>query len=619
MYEKFYGLKEKPFNMTPDPKFLYLSQQHEQALAHLIYGIKEKKGITLLTGEVGTGKTTIINAMLEKLKQSVRIAHISNPNMVLEDLFTYIFDGFRIDAPVASKSKCLIKLRDFLLKQSRTGINSILIIDEAQNLSLEILEEIRLLSNLETKKEKLIQILLVGQPELNLKLSNPQLRQLRQRISAKFHITPLNLKETQEYISQRLLVAGANNTEIFNKKAINEIFFYTHGIPRLINIICDLSLVIGFAFQKTKIDERIIKEAIKSLADNHSPTVLDEPLSSDQTHQITEIIATSRNDRKRSLLRYVGIGVISCLVFGVTFFWAWDLSVMVRTLKREINQITPSGNNQEIKQELINDKDSMADKPDKIEDMELNTEEAISSLREENTREEDKGTDPLGFEDYIPKPEEESSSESLPANKVEEPIALPPKAIEMVPSNLEQDTTEDIIIPKKTLQVNAPEKKLAAKEKRIAVVKKGDTLTSLAIEVYGLASKEIFSFIRSANPDITDINHIIVGQRIIFPELPSELLLPYGSSFESFGVQVDAFWELGEANNKLLQLMDKGYHPLLIPVDVPSRGRLYRVILGIFRYEEEADRYVDSLKTQEGFNSVEVIPLLHYRPITTFQ
>ena len=606
MYEKFYGVREKPFNVTPDPKFLYLSQQHKQALAHLIYGVKEKKGITLLTGEVGTGKTTIINAMLERVNQAVRIAHISNPNMVLEDLFTYIFDGFKIDAPTTSKSKCLIILRDFLLKQTKSGINSILIIDEAQNLSLEILEEIRLLSNVETTKEKLIQILLVGQPELNLKLANPQLRQLRQRISARFHITPLNIKETQEYVAQRLLVAGASNTEIFNKTANNEIFFYTHGIPRLINIICDLSLVIGFAFQKARIDERIVKEAIKSLADNHSQGLSDKPLPPEQTQHLAEI-DTARTVSKKSILCSLGIVLLSCLVFGITFFWAWDLSVMVKTINRTINQIAPIPKDTGLKDEPLADKNPMTDKRDKTEIVAEKTEEVILPKEQVST------TPQIETRSYVPESEEEGGIEGLQTNTAEELTAQNMEEQEIVPKSLEEDIediNEDVMEPKEAPRYNKPAEKLRDRAKKI-VAKKGDTLTGISIAVYGLASKEIFSFVRAANPEITDINHIRVGQNVLFPELPSDLSLPYSS----FGVQVDAFWNLEEANNRLLQLMDKGYRPLLIPVHIPQRGRLYKVIMGIFPYKDEANRYGDSLKIQEEFSSIEVIPLPHYEPI----
>jgi type II secretory pathway predicted ATPase ExeA/phage tail protein X len=610
--------------MTPDPKFLYLSQQHKQALAHLIYGVKEKKGITLLTGEIGTGKTTIINAMLEKVDQAVRITHVSNPNMVLEDLFTYIFDGFKIDAPVISKSKCLIKLRDFLLRQTRKGINSILIIDEAQNLSLDILEEIRLLSNLETKKEKLIQILLVGQPELNFKLANPKLRQLRQRISAKFHIVPLNIKEVQEYISQRLGVAGISNIELFNKKAINEIFFYTHGIPRLINVICDLSLVMGFAFQKARIDERIIKEAVKSLSDNHSPGVPDKsppPEKAQKMPETRDIVMLRENIRakmSKSPLRSLGIWLISCLVFGIILLWAWDLSIMVKTINQTIGKIAPSRNYPGLRNEPPDHEGSVTEKPDKAEPIEQMTEPPPSSIIGGDKKEKDTAIPQMDTESNIHEQEENRGQESLQSNESGEQISLKKDEPEIVPERVQKDVKKAATGSRLTPRNNKTRERLMNRGKKIAV-KRGDTLTGLAVGVYGLASREIFSLVRAANPGIADINRIRIGQQILFPDLPASLSLPFRSSHESFGVQVDVLRELEKANSKLLQLMEKGYRPLLIPVNLPQGERLYRVILGIFSDESEAINYGDSLKTQEEFPSIVIIPLPQYEAVGSQQ
>jgi general secretion pathway protein A len=265
MYEKFYGFIEKPFNVTPDPRFLYLGERHREALAHLIYGVREKKGFIVLTGEVGAGKTTLIHTLIERLDSSVKTALIFNSNITLKELFLFILDEFELKAKFQTKADFLIKLNDFLIERLKRNENTVLIIDEAQNLSPLILEEIRLLLNLETSKNKLLQIILSGQPELNHKLNLPKLRQLKQRISIRYHLPPLTAAETKEYIRERLGIAGSQNSSIFTQKAMEEIFKYSKGIPRVINILCDNSLLIGYATNQPKIVPKIVKESIRDL------------------------------------------------------------------------------------------------------------------------------------------------------------------------------------------------------------------------------------------------------------------------------------------------------------------------------------------------------------------
>jgi general secretion pathway protein A len=265
MYEKFYGFTEKPFNITPDPHFLYLGEHHQEALAHLTYGIKERKGFIVITGEVGTGKTTLIHTLLARLEPNVKTALIFNPNLTLEDFFLLVFDEFELEASQLTKAHFLITLNNFLLQGAERNENAVLIIDEAQNLPLPILEEIRLLLNLETAKSKLLQIVLSGQPELHQKLNLPGLRQLKQRISIRYHIPPLSREETGKYIKERLRIAGSPNPSLFTDKAINEIFKYSKGIPRLVNILGDNALLLGYADDKQTIDHPIIRECIADL------------------------------------------------------------------------------------------------------------------------------------------------------------------------------------------------------------------------------------------------------------------------------------------------------------------------------------------------------------------
>lgn len=266
MYESFYGLKESPFNVTPDPQFIYLGEKHREALAQLLYGVNEKKGFILITGEIGTGKTTLIRYLLGKLSGSnnTRAAFLFNPKLSVHDFFQYILKDWGIAVQGNSKGDCLHTLNQELLRAYKNGENFILIVDEAQGLNPALLEEIRLLSNLETSKAKLLQIVLIGQPELNKVLRQPNFRQLRQRINLRYHLRPLSKKETGEYIKKRLTVAGAKDP-IFTKKAIEEVYRISGGIPRLINILCDNTLVNGYALDQKVIDHKIVREVAKDL------------------------------------------------------------------------------------------------------------------------------------------------------------------------------------------------------------------------------------------------------------------------------------------------------------------------------------------------------------------
>jgi type II secretory pathway predicted ATPase ExeA len=261
MYKSFYGLKENPFNVNPDPRFLFLTKQIEEALTGLMYGIQTRKGFITLTGEVGTGKTTLINRLLDWLHhRRARTAFLFNSRMNSSQLFDFILAEFDTQCDSKSKSQQLLKLNHWLLERYRDGETVVLIIDEAQNLTYPVLEEIRLLTNLETSTEKLLQIVLSGQPELEEKLKLPQLRQLRQRIMLRCRTTPLTEEQTREYVAERLRIAGATGDPIFSAKTVEAVHVYSMGIPRVINLLCEHSLVNGFVEQQRPIQPKIVEE-----------------------------------------------------------------------------------------------------------------------------------------------------------------------------------------------------------------------------------------------------------------------------------------------------------------------------------------------------------------------
>ena len=264
MYQRFFGLRESPFNVNPDPRYLFMTRHIQEALAGLTYGIQNRKGFILLTGEVGTGKTTLLNRLLDWLRgQRVATAYIFNSQLEVNHLFDYMMADFEIPCESREKSQMLLRLNTWLLERYRAGETAALIVDEAQNLSPEVLEEIRLLTNLETATEKLLQIVLTGQPELEEKLKLPQLRQLRQRITLRCRTAPLSLEETFGYIAERLRIAGANGEPIFSKEAIQTVHMYSRGIPRVVNLLCEHAMINAYVDTLRPVPAHLVEEVAR--------------------------------------------------------------------------------------------------------------------------------------------------------------------------------------------------------------------------------------------------------------------------------------------------------------------------------------------------------------------
>jgi general secretion pathway protein A len=266
MYLEFYGFREKPFNLTPDPRFVFLSKTHREAFAHLLYGINNRAGFIALTGEVGAGKTTVLRALLSQLDaEHYRTALIFNPGLSPSELLQSINREFGIPASPGGGANLLDALNPFLLQQNAEGRTVVLVVDEAQRLETSVLEQIRLISNLETDREKLIQIVLAGQPELGQMLKRKDLRQLSQRITVRYHLHPLDLEDTREYIHHRLEVAGGKGAVAFSGMAVRRIYRYSRGLPRLINAACDRALLAGYTKEASKITYRMAGAAIRDV------------------------------------------------------------------------------------------------------------------------------------------------------------------------------------------------------------------------------------------------------------------------------------------------------------------------------------------------------------------
>jgi general secretion pathway protein A len=290
MYKEFYGLRANPFNVNPDPRYLFLTRHTEEALACLTYGIQSRKGFVSCSREKsGTGKTTLINKLLEWLRlQQVATAFIFNSRLNTPQFLDYMMADFGIPCDSKAKSQILLRLYNWLLDRYRAGETAVLIVDEAQNLSDEVLEEIRMLTNLETFTEKLLQIVLVGQPELEQKLKQPQLRQLRQRLTLRAKTHALTLDETKAYVQQRLRIAGSNGQQIFDPEALVAIHRYASGIPRVINLLCEHCLVSAFVDQQKVIGPTVVDGVARDfdLGDNTASGVTPPAPTADQTSSI---------------------------------------------------------------------------------------------------------------------------------------------------------------------------------------------------------------------------------------------------------------------------------------------------------------------------------------------
>ncbi|HEX2539935.1 MAG TPA: AAA family ATPase [Caldimonas sp.] len=276
MYLRFFGLKQEPFSLAPDPRYLYMSKRHREALAHLLYGVGGGGGFVLLSGEIGAGKTTVCRCFLEQIPKRSNVAYIFNPKLTVIELLRSICDEFRIPYRLPRGEAATVKayvdpLNDFLLKTHAVGQNNVLIIDEAQNLSADVLEQLRLLTNLETNERKLLQIVLIGQPELRTMLERPELEQLAQRVIARFHLKALSSKETEHYIRHRLSVAGMTRSIPFDRKAVERIHEFARGVPRRINLLCDRAMLGAYAHGKQLIDASMIEKAAREVFGKSEP------------------------------------------------------------------------------------------------------------------------------------------------------------------------------------------------------------------------------------------------------------------------------------------------------------------------------------------------------------
>ncbi|MBN2218703.1 MAG: AAA family ATPase, partial [Kosmotogaceae bacterium] len=466
MYTEFYGLNEKPFNLTPSPRFLYLSEGHKEALALLRYGVVERQGFILLTGEVGTGKTTMVRALLDSLDETVKYVHLSNPLLSPKEFINYLaLSTFRQKGRFRSKTEFLLFFQAYLKQAFKNRTNFNLIIDEAHKLSFELLEEIRLLSNIETDDEKLINIFLVGQPELNRKLSEPICRPLLQRISIRHHITPLSLEETRDYMETRLRVAGAKNRDlIFPRDTTETIYRFSNGYPREINVLSDNALLLGYAKGRKKITPSMVEECYQDLR-IEGESKSQDPLKIDV------------KDGNESAKESKGMGK-----------WKWAL-VLLLSLVFIASILSPPGTRifshlaAAIRAPYKTSRDMANSQPAEAENGVNGAIEAVvPKLDPEDLQESTYGG-------ASPKDPEKVKIEDVPA--IERSIR----------DNLVEDHPE---FNGTVTRLRTPPKESEDLPEKTMIVKEGDTLTLLALSVYGRADKNILDLVHRSNPDIDD-------------------------------------------------------------------------------------------------------------------
>ncbi len=459
MYESFFGLKEKPFNNTPDPRFLYFSKQHKEALAQLIYGIKERKGFVVLSGEVGTGKTTILRALLKQLDPKSRVAYVFSTQLSATEFLKYVCHDFGLHVNGDLKVDYMTQLLDFLVKSHFEGKTTTLIVDEAQNLDISLFEEIRMLTNYETVSQKLLQVFLVGQPELNDHLERDELWQLKQRINTRYHLFPLNRQETKEYIQARMRIAGAKRLDHFTDGAIQKIYKHSRGIPRLINIICDNALLVGYALDTRAINEKIIQECVVDLD-------LEQVPKKYKIHKKTRGIY-----EKRPLL-YAAFAtiLIGILAAGMVFLLLQNRSSSRRI---ETNQPFLQRNH------TIENKDTNLARVEKIK-------------------------------------EEKGVIQPLLQSKTELPDVFTAEKTPMM--DPQGKAAGDLGKTATSQPLSAAESQAI----RIAIVGVGDSISEIIFREFGRVDEDLLEEVRELNPEIEDLNWIHAGQKIRLPRALKE-------------------------------------------------------------------------------------------------
>jgi type II secretory pathway predicted ATPase ExeA/phage tail protein X len=482
MYTEFFELSEKPFSLSTSPRFLYLGEKHKEALAVLRYGVMERQGFVLLTGEVGTGKTTMLRALLPSLDKRVKYVHMANPLLSPREFISYlILSAFENKIHFRTKSEFLIAFEAFLSKVQQRSMHFLLVIDEAHKLSFDLLEEIRLLSNMETAEEKLISIFLVGQPELNDRLNEPRCRPLLQRISVRYHIPPLDAKETREYVMTRLKKAGSKRADaIFPGKTTDAIHQYSQGYPRMINILADNSMLLGYSKGESKISPAMVKSCYQDLRLG---------FSEDKSSDIKKRVGRKPGPEGNAFKSWWKWAVAVLLIAGILAF------ITVRYGDRILAKfVSASVNLPKPRAEMVRAKAAPT----------------LPASKKQSPVEEK-------MPEKVP---EASVAPVSPASEKPAPVIVEEVKLEVKEEKKDLPSEPAVERPNPAEGRAGPPETEAGSAGRTIVVERGDTLGKLSSRVYGRSTVRILTEIVKNNPDLKDPDRIRPGQEIIFPQLP---------------------------------------------------------------------------------------------------
>ncbi len=603
MYCEFYQLREPPFNVTPDPKFLYLNARYREAIASLNYGITQRKGFITLIGEAGTGKTTLLNKLLEELDAKTKSVFIFNTNVTFEEILEYMFAEFALPVHNGKKLYMLQRLNSFLLEELRGGGNVALLIDEAQDLEFSVLEDLRLLSNLETAKEKILQIVLSGQPELGQKLSNPILRQLRQRIGINCRLLPLSRDEITEYVQYRLQAAGCPDLKLFSREAEEQIYHFSRGIPRLVNVVCDNALVIGYALGKKRIGADVITEAAADLLSVEPPReeIDERPI---EVAALPPLMAPQK--RWRARLGVMGL-VIVVMVLGLLSVGRTVLNMHgeERTAAlpepRKLEVIRPGSEPQGGGVEVVLNADGAeeigAAAASGTHDVEPavpvpgGPEERIAALQSGEPvapfqqavanapSRPPEGSAPLPA-DGPAKHEEVALAPKAPAPKASRPeVVEPEEAVPPVPALEEQPEGAAVV------EIGQPPRIDGVEFDRV-VVRSGDSMSAIAMRKYGQASYTILDLLKLANPELADIDLITTGRTIRLPEL-GEGFPVLNDGAGHYALLVFSTPQARRAGSFQKVLQNRGFDAHVFAGSVGSQKPMHRVVLSGFGSRDE--------------------------------
>jgi len=553
MYNDYFGFRETPFNITPDPRYFYTNPIYQEAYATLLYGVRERKGFIVLTGEVGTGKTTLLRRLINNPEGNVRLVFFYNTTLSFEELVSFACDELGLPVKGFGRLQKIQALNEFLIAQSKKGGTVVLLVDEAQNLTDDVLENLRLLSNLETASEKLLQIVLVGQTELDAKLNQPQLRQIKQRVALHCRLDRLKDREISPFVNYRLRTAGYEGEDLFTADAIREVASYSKGIPRVINIICDNALLIGYATSATQISADVIREVANDLGidsemkvSTFEPSAVKAAAKNRETEKEKRINVRREEEIPRQprnlrpmLMGSAGLLVLVMLIAGAMAYRA-ELKSWITVVTS--NKLDPAKNQTAARRKSFNDS---------------------------------------GLED---RSEESSNVGATVASAQQAEAALTPEVQKKDQERAERLSAVPIQNSSETT------KSPAVQGDSSVVIESGSTISRIVTETYGGAKVLLaMDILKEFNPSIQDLNWVVAGQNLSLPPLSRETLLRRQSD-GSYHIILDSFFNAQEAAKLSQAVRLKGYTVAVTPRKVSDNLLVYRVEIRGLKNVEAANQ-----------------------------